>query len=229
MPSTRASLLAGFNRQLGLSDELFALADTALLTVLGQVAFMPLLVLAARICPEASRGGRGWGGGGCGGRPSLRGRLAEPPGLAAMLPACMCGCQPIAWNACACTPVCGSLRAGYPALSALIQDVSTRGRCKGLYPCPPSSQRTQGVEATLFATLMSISNSGMFVGNALGSGLTSALGVTADSFDNLAPLVALCTLSTLLPLPLLRLLPEDVDKEKAEGGEIGSGEMRKEH
>ena len=43
---------AGFNRTLGLSDELFALADTALLTVLGQVAFMPLLVLAARICPE---------------------------------------------------------------------------------------------------------------------------------------------------------------------------------
>lgn len=49
--------LAGVNRQLGLSDQLFALADTALLTVLGQVAFMPLLVLAARICPEVSRDG----------------------------------------------------------------------------------------------------------------------------------------------------------------------------
>ena len=48
----------GFNRQLGLSDELFALADTALLTVLGQVAFMPLLVLAARVCPEVRVWGR---------------------------------------------------------------------------------------------------------------------------------------------------------------------------
>ncbi len=46
----------GFNRTLGLSDDLFALADTALLTVLGQVAFMPLLVLAARICPEVGSG-----------------------------------------------------------------------------------------------------------------------------------------------------------------------------
>lgn len=49
---TQLMLVTGFNRRLGLGDELFALADTALLTVLGQVAYMPLLVLAARICPE---------------------------------------------------------------------------------------------------------------------------------------------------------------------------------
>jgi hypothetical protein len=54
---TQLMLVTGFNRQLGLSDELFALADTALLTVLGQVAFMPLLVLAARICPEVGQAG----------------------------------------------------------------------------------------------------------------------------------------------------------------------------
>ncbi|KAL4451496.1 hypothetical protein ABPG75_007158 [Micractinium tetrahymenae] len=127
---TQLMLVTGFNRRLGLGDELFALADTALLTVLGQVAFMPLLVLAARICPE-------------------------------------------------------------------------------------------GVEATLFATLMSILNSGMFAGSALGSALTAALGVTADKYDNLALLVTLCTLSTLLPLPLLRLLPEGVDQDR--GGEGGGG------
>jgi len=62
-------LVTGFNRQLGLSDELFALADTALLTVLGQVAFMPLLVLAARICPEV---GAGWCGRGRVGKGGLR-------------------------------------------------------------------------------------------------------------------------------------------------------------
>ncbi|KAI7846290.1 hypothetical protein COHA_000218 [Chlorella ohadii] len=119
---TQLMLVTGVNRQLGLSDQLFALADTALLTVLGQVAFMPLLVLAARICPE-------------------------------------------------------------------------------------------GVEATLFATLMSLLNSGTFVGSALGSALTAWLGVTSDNFDNLAPLVVICTLSALLPLPLLRLLPDGVDQE----------------
>ena len=43
---------AGYNRQLGLSDELFVLGDSAVLTVLGQVSFMPVLVLAARLCPE---------------------------------------------------------------------------------------------------------------------------------------------------------------------------------
>lgn len=64
-PPTRSSH-PGLNRELGLSDELFALADTALLTVLGQVAFMPLLVLAARVCPEVRSAGRlagGWGWG----------------------------------------------------------------------------------------------------------------------------------------------------------------------
>lgn len=56
---TQLMLVTGFNRTLGLSDELFALADTALLTALGQVAYMPILVLAARICPQARPGGGG--------------------------------------------------------------------------------------------------------------------------------------------------------------------------
>ena len=61
----------------------------------------------------------------------------------------------------------------------------------------------QGVEATLFATLMSILNGGAFAGSALGSALTAALGVTADDFRLLWVLVAVCQLSSLLPLPLL--------------------------
>lgn len=52
IPTVPAMPAAGLNRQLGLSNELFALGDSALLTVLGQVSFMPVLVLAARICPE---------------------------------------------------------------------------------------------------------------------------------------------------------------------------------
>eukprot|EP00775_Hariotina_reticulata_P012360 gene12360-12495_t len=76
--STQLLLVSGYNRVLGLSDELFVLGDS--------VSFMPILVLAARLCPE-------------------------------------------------------------------------------------------GVEATLFATLMSISNGGSFVGSALGAGLTGMLGI----------------------------------------------------
>lgn len=49
-----AGLLAGVNQQLGLSNELFVLGDSLVLTVLGQVSFMPVLVLAAQLCPEVS-------------------------------------------------------------------------------------------------------------------------------------------------------------------------------
>lgn len=73
----------------------------------------------------------------------------------------------------------------------------------------------QGVEATLFATLMSILNGGAFTGSALGSALTAALGVTADDFRMLWVLVALCTLSSLLPLPLLWLVPDASGAEEA--------------
>lgn len=65
----------------------------------------------------------------------------------------------------------------------------------------------EGVEATLFATLMSICNGGGVVGGLMGAGLTQLFGVTRDSFENLAPLIILCNLSSLLPLPLLGLLP----------------------
>lgn len=67
----------------------------------------------------------------------------------------------------------------------------------------------EGMEATLFATLMSISNGGSLLGGLIGAGLTQLFGVTKDSFDNLSTLIILCNLSSLLPLPLLRLLPQE--------------------
>lgn len=75
--------------------------------------------------------------------------------------------------------------------------------------CPP------GVEATLFATLMSISNGGGVTGGILGAGLTQLLGVTSQNFQNLALLLVLCNASSLLPLPFLGLLPSDSDLEAA--------------
>ena len=125
---TQLVLILRLNKAWGLSDELFALGDSALLTVLGQVSFMPVLVLAARLCPE-------------------------------------------------------------------------------------------GVEATLFATLMSVLNGGAFMGSALGSLLTKSFGVTSTDFTNLAPLVALCTLSALAPLPLLKMLPDTLDGDKKKEAE----------
>ncbi|KHN15760.1 hypothetical protein glysoja_012552 [Glycine soja] len=115
---TQVFLVTGLNRKFGISDEWFAIGDSLILTVLSQASFMPVLVLAARLCPE-------------------------------------------------------------------------------------------GMEATLFATLMSVSNGGSVVGGLLGAGLTQLFGITKDRFDNLAALIILCNLSSLLPLPLLGLLPGD--------------------
>ncbi|XP_048549730.1 folate-biopterin transporter 1, chloroplastic-like isoform X2 [Triticum urartu] len=114
---TQVLLVTGLNRKLGISDEWFSIGDSLILTVLGQASFMPVLVLAARLCPL-------------------------------------------------------------------------------------------GVEATLFATLMSISNAGSVAGGLVGAGLTQFLGVTKDNFENLALLIVICNLSSLLPLPLLGLLPD---------------------
>ncbi|KAK7391065.1 hypothetical protein VNO78_19387 [Psophocarpus tetragonolobus] len=115
---TQVFLVAGLNRQFGISDEWFAIGDSLILTVLSQASFMPVLVLAAKLCPE-------------------------------------------------------------------------------------------GMEATLFATLMSVSNGGSVVGGLFGAGLTQLFGITKDRFDNLAALIILCNLSSLLPLPLLGLLLSD--------------------
>lgn len=79
----------------------------------------------------------------------------------------------------------------------------------------------EGMEATLFATLMSISNGGSVLGGLIGAGLMQLFGITRDSFDNLTLLIILCNLSSLLPLPLLGLLPQDnLDAEPEESSDI---------
>jgi len=58
--STVLSTLFGFtmlllvthaNRSFGIGDEWFSLGDSLILTVMGEISFMPVLVLSARICP----------------------------------------------------------------------------------------------------------------------------------------------------------------------------------
>ena len=127
------ALVTHANRQFGLPDSWFAFGDDVVLSVLGEFAHMPTLVLAARLCPA-------------------------------------------------------------------------------------------GVEGTLFATLMSLYNAAGTLGSEVGAALTAALGVGTDgNFENLALLVVLCQLSSLLPLPFLGVLdgidaPDDVDVEQDGGG-----------
>lgn len=129
---TTLLLVTHANRSLGIDDHWFSLGDSLVLSVAGQIAFMPVLVLSARLCPP-------------------------------------------------------------------------------------------GVEATLFALLMSVVNLAGLLSHELGALLTHQLGVTETDFENLWLLVLLTNLTTLLPLPLLGLLPsasamqtvEDDNKESA--------------
>ena len=113
---TTLLLVTHTNRTLGIDDHWFSLGDNLILTVMGEIAFMPVLVLSARICPP-------------------------------------------------------------------------------------------GVEATLFALLMSVMNLAGLLSQELGAVLTHWFGVTETQFDNLWLLVVVTNLTTLLPLPLLFLLP----------------------
>ena len=49
-------LVTHVNRDLGIPDTLFTFGDDLVLTVFGQLAFMPLLVLAASLCPPGVEG-----------------------------------------------------------------------------------------------------------------------------------------------------------------------------
>ncbi|NET08724.1 MAG: folate/biopterin family MFS transporter [Symploca sp. SIO2B6] len=119
---TSLLLVTHTNRALGISDQWFSIGDTLILTVMGEIAFMPLLVLAARICPE-------------------------------------------------------------------------------------------GVEATLFALLMSVFNCARLVSQEGGALLTHVMGVTETDFTNLWLLVLVTNLSSLLPLPFLGLLPNQTSNQ----------------
>jgi hypothetical protein len=113
---TTLLLVTHTNRSLGIDDRWFSLGDSLILTVMGQIAFLPVLVLSARLCPP-------------------------------------------------------------------------------------------GIEASLFALLMSVWNLAGLLSQELGALLTHSLGVTETNFEHLWLLVILANLSTLLPLPLIGWVP----------------------
>jgi len=114
---TTLLLVTHANRAIGIDDHWFSLGDSLVLTVMGQIAFMPVLILAARLCPP-------------------------------------------------------------------------------------------GVEATLFALLMSVYNLAGFLSYELGAWLMHGLGINESNFEKLWLLVVITNLTTLLPLPLLGWLPD---------------------
>lgn len=113
---TTLLLVTHTNRSLGIDDHWFSLGDSLILTVMGQIAFLPVLVLSARLCPP-------------------------------------------------------------------------------------------GIEASLFALLMSVWNLSGLLSQELGALLTQWLGVTETNFESLWLLVIITNVSTLLPLPLIGWLP----------------------
>ncbi len=64
----------------------------------------------------------------------------------------------------------------------------------------------KGVEATLYALLMSITNFGGVISSEWGSLFTQMFGVTSTDFTNLWKLVLLCNACDLIPIVSLRLL-----------------------
>jgi folate/biopterin transporter len=114
---TTLLLVTHTNRALGIDDHWFSLGDSLILTVMGQITFMPVLVLAARLCPP-------------------------------------------------------------------------------------------GIEATLFAILMSVFNLASLVSQEGGALLTHFLGVNERNFDQLWLLITITNLGGMLPLLFIKWLPD---------------------
>lgn len=119
---TMLLLVTHTNRTLGIDDQWFSLGDSLILAVMGQIAFMPVMVLAARICPL-------------------------------------------------------------------------------------------GIEATLFALLMSIFNLGGAISREFGALIMHWLGITENNFDTLWLLVIITNLIALLPLLFIQFLPSEQEPE----------------
>jgi folate/biopterin transporter len=115
---TTLLLVTHTNRTLGIDDHWFAMGDSLILTIAGQLTFIPVLILAARLCPP-------------------------------------------------------------------------------------------GIEATLFAMLMSVLNLSSLVSKEGGALLTHLLGVTDTNFDNFWLLVLITNVGSVIPLVFINLLPNE--------------------
>ena len=111
------SIVSGFNESIGISNLVVAMADSVILSLLGQFLLLPTVILAAKICPD-------------------------------------------------------------------------------------------GVEGSLYATLMSISNLGGVVSSEWGSVFANMYGVDKSHFENFSKLIILCNLIDLFPIASIALVKE---------------------
>ena len=68
-----------------------------------------------------------------------------------------------------------------------------------------------GVEAMLYATIMSANNLSGNIGRLFGGFLTQYMGITNDNFDNLPFLIVITNLTGLIPLLFLHLIPKKIE------------------
>uniref|UniRef100_A0A7S0EYR4 Major facilitator superfamily (MFS) profile domain-containing protein n=1 Tax=Hanusia phi TaxID=3032 RepID=A0A7S0EYR4_9CRYP len=122
---SQLALVFGWNREWGIPDAAFCIGESAILSILGWINTMPILVLAARLCPV-------------------------------------------------------------------------------------------GMEATMYALIMSVNNLGGVIGTQFGALITWGLGVTDSNLDNFWILVLICNLSTVLPLVFIGWIPPDGEDYGAE-------------
>ncbi|PNY13387.1 folate/biopterin transporter chloroplastic-like [Trifolium pratense] len=187
---TQVLLVTGLNRKFGISDEWFAIGDSLILTVLSQIGIT---------------------------YPPLMWHDLQPSNLLQQLWFLHQDTrQPTNWlmwldwvGLCCRMSFLEGQEDGFTI--SQFPTFSLNDKAASFMPVLVLAARLcpEGMEATLFATLMSVSNGGSVLGGLIGAGLTQVFGVTKDRFDNLAALIILCNLSSLLPLPLLGLLPGD--------------------
>ena len=181
---TQLVLVNGLNTQLGVPNEVFAVADSIAHAVVGQGA-----------CVPHARRRRA---------SSFFSPLHAPgtPGRAFHLRAADEVCAPPPPHPTPPHPP----TAHTPPLRARLVVAFMPVLVLAARVCP------EGVEATLFALLMSICNAGYVSSGLLGGVITDSLGVSKDDFGNLSTLILICGMSSLLPLPLLSMVPSESAK-----------------
>ena len=71
-----------------------------------------------------------------------------------------------------------------------------------------------GAEGSIFALVSSLQTVGSTVGGSISAILTSSLGVTLDNYANLPLLTIVCSLSKLVAIPFILLVPANIHKAK---------------
>lgn len=86
---------------------------------------------------------------------------------------------------------------------SIVAQIMTMPICVlGARLCP------NGVEASLYSTIMSVSNMGGLVSSYVGAALTGAFGIKNNDFNNLWKLSLLCTCLSLVPMGFVHFLPD---------------------